>query len=47
MSTYLAECIEYRIEVYQYLPLGDLGNVVETLRREVPYPVLRVREAHQ
>lgn len=42
--TYLAECIEYLVEVHKDLALGDLCNVIQALGREVPHAVLWVCE---
>ena len=47
MLDYLAESIKYRVEIYEYLTLGYLGNVVKTLGREVSDPILRVGEARK
>ena len=47
VDTYLAQCIKYWIEVYQYLPFGYLGDVVQAFRGEVAHPVLRIREAYE
>ena len=47
VDTYLAECIKYWIEVYQYLPFGYLGDVVQAFCGEVAHPVLRIREAYE
>lgn len=47
VHTYLAERVEYWIEVYKDFAFGDLRNVVETLRGEVAHPVLGIREAYE
>ena len=44
-AKYLAEGIEYGIEIHKNFALGDFGDVVQALGGEVSYPVLGVCEA--
>ena len=47
IRTHLAESVEYRVKVDQYLALGHFRDIVQALRREVPDAVLRIREAYE
>jgi len=44
-ATYLAESIKNVVEVYQYLTLGNFGNVVHGLACVIPYARILVCEA--
>jgi hypothetical protein len=47
MATYLAECIEYLVEVNQDLSFGNLGDVVHGLAGVVTNSGILISEACQ
>lgn len=42
---YLAKSVEYKVEIYQNLPFGDLGDVVHSLAGIIPDTGILVGEA--
>ena len=47
IRTHLAESVEYRVKVDQYLALGHFRDIVQALRGEVPDAVLGICEAYE